>query len=254
MTAPPRRSVCDGDDDGQTKPSVTATTGNETSGTTRKADWLRIIIPLIVYAALAFVAWKLGLLKAKNVAKLSQSPGIAGLPWLEIGFVGLYATVATLALPVGPLAYAAGALFGFLRGATYVWLGSMAGAVAGYFLARTVLGPSARRLLGRYRQKLHDLRKGNVFLTSFRMQLLPIVPFGAFNYAAAISKFAPLPFLGGTALGIIPGTLIATFVGDELLAGMTGNRRKPLFIAISIALGLMALSFVPALIGKLKKR
>jgi uncharacterized membrane protein YdjX (TVP38/TMEM64 family) len=223
-------------------------------GAARKTDWLRVIVPVVLYIAIALAGWKLGFFKQATVQKYLKASGFAGVSWIAIAFIAAYAAVATLALPVGPLAYGAGAIFGFLRGSIYVWIGSMIGATAGYFLARTALASSARRLLGRYRDKLHDIGKGNVFLKSFRMQLLPIVPFGAFNYAAAISRFPPLPFLAGTALGIIPGTLLATFVGDRLIAGMTGNSRKPLFLAIGIAAALMALSFLPALLKKMKKR
>jgi uncharacterized membrane protein YdjX (TVP38/TMEM64 family) len=226
----------------------------KSEGHSRKTDWLRLIVPVVLYLGLALVGWKLGFFKPEKVQKYLQSSGFAGVSWIAIAFVAIYAAVATLALPVGPLAYGAGAIFGFLRGSIYVWIGSMFGAAAGYLLARTAFGPSARRLLGKYREKLHGLRKGNVFLKSFRMQLLPIVPFGAFNYAAAISKFPPMPFLAGTALGIIPGTLVATFVGDRVIAGMTGNSKKPLFLAIGIAAALMALSFIPALLKKMKKR
>lgn len=228
-----------------------AEVGTGSDRASRKMDWLRILGPLLLYVTLAIVGWKLGLFKGANVQRYVMSSGFAGFSWIAIAFVTLYATVATLALPVGPLAYGAGAIFGFLRGSLYVWVGSMIGATAGYFLARTALGPSARRLLGRYREKLHDLRRGNSFLKSFRVQLLPIVPFGAFNYAAAIGKIPPLPFLAGTALGIIPGTLVATFVGDRVIAGMTGSSRKPLILAVGIAAGLMALSFLPALLKRI---
>ncbi len=222
-------------------------------GRARKMDWVRVTVPLALYIVLALTAWKLGLFKTDNIKRLSQSSGIAGVPWIAVAFITLYAAVATLALPVGPLAYAAGALFGFTRASIYVFAASMLGAVAGYFFARTLFAPSARRLLGRYKDKLHDLKKGNVFLTSFRMQLLPILPFGAFNYAAAISKFPPLPFLAGTALGIIPGTLLATLVGDRLLAGVTGSSRRPLFIGLAIAAALVLLSFVPSIVKRIRK-
>ena len=208
-------------------------------------DKFRLIAPVVLYAALALVAWKLGYFHEDKVAAAAETSRASLL--VGAAFVILYGSVAALALPVTPLAYGAGAIFGFWRASVLVWIGSMLGAAAGYYLARGVLAAPARRLLGNYNDKLRSLRKGNVFLTSFRLQLMPIVPFGAFNYAAAISKFDPLPFFSGTALGIIPGTLMATFIGAQLAAGVHGKSRRPYLWGGAVAIIALALSFAPKL-------
>jgi uncharacterized membrane protein YdjX (TVP38/TMEM64 family) len=216
------------------------------------SDKVRLIAPIVLYVILALVAWRLGYFREQKVAAAAGS--VASNPWVGAVFVLIYAAIAALALPVSPLAYAAGAVFGFLRGFILVWLGSMIGAVAGYFLARGILAKPARRLLGRYNEKLHGLRHGNVFLTAFRLQLMPIVPFGAFNYAAAISKLPPVPFFAGTAVGVIPGTLMATFIGAQVIAGVHGGGKKPYALAAGVFLVLIALSFAPKAWEKLRTR
>jgi uncharacterized membrane protein YdjX (TVP38/TMEM64 family) len=130
----------------------------------------------------------------------------------------------------------------------------MIGSTGGYFLAREIWAKPARRMLGRYNEKLHGLRKGNVFLNAFRMQLMPIIPFGVLNYAAAISKLSAPRFFAGTALGIIPGTLLATFVGDRVIAGVHGGGKQPYFVAAGVMVVLLGLSFAPKLWAKLKGR
>jgi uncharacterized membrane protein YdjX (TVP38/TMEM64 family) len=215
-------------------------------------DKVRLIAPVVLYAILAIVAWKLGYFHEQKIAAAAESS--RGTLWVGGTFVLIYGAIAALALPVGPLAYAAGAVFGFWRASILVWLGSMLGAVAGYYLARGIWAKSARRLLGRYNDKLHGLRKGNVFLTAFRLQLMPLIPFGVFNYAAAISKLQPLSFFGGTAVGIIPGTLLATFVGDRFIAGVHGKSKMPYLFAALAAVVLLALSFAPKLWEKMHKR
>jgi uncharacterized membrane protein YdjX (TVP38/TMEM64 family) len=209
------------------------------------SDKIRLVAPVVVYAILALVAWKLGYFRTQKVT--AAAGNATGSLWIGAAFVFVYGAVAALALPVGPLAYASGAVFGFWRASILVWIGSMIGAVAGYYLAHGVWAKSARKLLARYKEKLHDLRKGNVFLTALRMQLMPVVPFGAFNYAAAISKLPPLPFLAGTAIGIIPGTLMATFIGAQVIAGVHGGGKKPYVLATGAVLLLLALSFAPKL-------
>ncbi len=213
-------------------------------------DKIRLVAPILFYAVLAFAAWKLGYFHEENVtAAAGQSRGrlFAG-----IAFIIIYGIVSSLALPVTALAYGAGAIFGFWKASVLVWIGSMLGAIAGYYLARGIWAKPARRLLGHYNEKLRSLRKGNVFLTSLRVQLMPVIPFGPFTYAAAISKFDPLQFFAATALGIIPGTLIATFIGAQLAAGVHGKSKLPYVWGGAAALLVLTASFAPKLWEKFR--
>jgi uncharacterized membrane protein YdjX (TVP38/TMEM64 family) len=220
----------------------------------RWADWLLILVSLLVVGVFTVVAWKLGLFQAVDARKLSSATGhVVKAGWLPFVFVVIFGIVGALPLPITPLALGAGAVFGFVRGSILVWLGSMLGATVGYFLARSVWGDTVRRLLGRHREKLHGVRKGNVTLMALRMRLMPILPFGVFNYAAAISKLPPTSFLIGTAVGIIPGTLLSTFVGDRFIAGISSGDKQPLLVAAAVTLLLLGLSFLPRLLKTLRK-
>jgi uncharacterized membrane protein YdjX (TVP38/TMEM64 family) len=217
-------------------------------------DWLRMALPVLVVAGFIVLAWRFGYFSLKTPEQLDAATDrVESLPWLAPIFVLSYAALATLAAPVSPLAYAAGALFGVVRGSVYVWLGSIVGAMAGYFLARTSLAGPARRLLGRFRDRIRQLRDGNAFTTTLRLQMLPILPFGIFNYAAGVMRLRIPGFLAGTALGILPGTIAAAYVGDRLVAGLeTGNKRALLLAGLIVAT-LFALSFAPTLVKKLRR-
>ena len=215
-------------------------------------DKIRLVAPFVVYAVFAIVAWKLGYFHEQKVIQHSRTSSAS--PFVATAFVLIYGAIAALALPVTPLAYAAGAIFGFARATILVWTGSMLGAVGGYYLARGIWAKPARRLLKHYEAKLDSMAKSHVLLTSFRLQLMPIVPFGAFNYAAAIAKFDVLPFLAGTALGIIPGTAMATFIGAQIAAGVHGKSRKPYVWGGIVAALALVLSFAPKLWDKLRHR
>jgi uncharacterized membrane protein YdjX (TVP38/TMEM64 family) len=220
----------------------------------RLADVSRLVVSALVLGVLAFIAWKLGLLRATGAGKVSRLTGFGGgTALLAVTFIVVYALIAALALPLFPLAYGAGAVFGFLRAALLVWIGSMLGATAGYLLARYVWGSAARRLLGPHDERLKDLQQGNSALITFRMRLSPIVPFGGFSYAAGISKMPLTSFLSGTALGVIAGTLLATFVGDRFMAGMHGNYSHPLLLVAGVPIVLLVLSFLPDLIERLRR-
>lgn len=220
----------------------------------RMTDWLRLLFSILVLGGFALAAWKLGLFNAstaeKVTAKAAHGPRSFVFP---VVFTAIYALVGAFALPTGPLSYGAGAMFGVVRGSIYVWVASMAAATTGFFLARGILGKAARRMLGDHKKKLGNLKHGNVAMTAFRMQLFPLIPFGLFNYAAAISKMPFGEFLIGTAFGIIPGTLLSTFIGDRVIAGVTGNDSKSLFLAVGVAVLFFGLSFLPGLLKKLRK-
>ncbi|HXT17966.1 MAG TPA: VTT domain-containing protein [Gemmatimonadaceae bacterium] len=221
----------------------------------RPSDWARLLVPLLLIAAFLVAAWKLGYFNLKDPSKLTAAADRAqNLPWFGPVFAIAYGVVAAFAAPVSPLAYGAGAMFGVVQGTIWVWTGSMIGGTAGYWLARGAWAGAAKRMLGRYQEKLQDLERGNAFLTVLRVQLLPIVPFGVFNYAAGATKVPFLPYLLATAIGVIPGSIAAVYVGDRVAAGFRGGGKSAFLVAAIVMAALFALSFLPNLIKKLRGR
>jgi uncharacterized membrane protein YdjX (TVP38/TMEM64 family) len=210
---------------------------------------------LVALAIFIVVAWRHGYFDLKNPQKLGAAAQRAqDIPWLGPIFVAVYSTLAMLAAPVSPLAYGAGAVFGVWRGTLYVMIASLLGATAGYYLAHSAWSGVARRLLGRFHDKLRELRHGHVFLTTLRLQLLPIMPFGIFNYAAGVARLPFWKFIAGTAIGILPGTIAAVYVGDRLMAGITGSDKRAFVVAGIVVAALFGLSFAPSLVKRLRGR
>jgi uncharacterized membrane protein YdjX (TVP38/TMEM64 family) len=219
----------------------------------KPSDWLRVALPIIALAVFIIVAWKHGYFDLKNPEKLgAAAERVQDIPWLGPIFVGVYAGLAAFAAPVSPLAYGAGAVFGVIRGTIFVMVASLIGASAGYFLARSAWSGVARRLLGRFHGKLGEMRRGSVFLTTLRIQLLPIMPFGIFNYGAGVARLSFFPFLAGTAVGILPGTIAAVYVGERVMAGITGSDKRAFVVAGLVVASLFALSFAPTLVKRLR--
>jgi uncharacterized membrane protein YdjX (TVP38/TMEM64 family) len=208
---------------------------------------------VLALAGFIILAWRHGYFDLKNPQKLgAAAERVQDIPWLGPIYVSVYASLAMLAAPVSPLAYGAGAVFGVIRGTLFVWIASIIGASAGYYLARSAWSGVARRLLGRFHGRLRELRHGNVFLTSMRLQLLPIMPFGIFNYGAGVAHLPFLPFLAGTAVGILPGTVASVYVGERVMAGITSSDRRAFVVAGLVVAAMFALSFAPSLITKLR--
>jgi uncharacterized membrane protein YdjX (TVP38/TMEM64 family) len=220
----------------------------------RLTDWLRLLIPTVAVIALVALAWRLGYFKLHNKETLNAAADrVADIPWLAPGFIVVYATLAALAIPISPLAYAAGAVFGVWRGTAWVLLASLIGGAAGYALAKTLLAGPARRLLGKHEHKLHGLRRGRAWLAVMRLQVLPVTPFSIVNYAAAVSGVPFVAFLVGTMLGIVPGTVLAVIVGDRLQSGIAEGHRDALWVGLGLAAATLLLSFLPALVRSFRR-
>jgi uncharacterized membrane protein YdjX (TVP38/TMEM64 family) len=208
------------------------------------ADWLRLIVPGIIFVGLIALAWKLGYFQLENSQQLETTVHrVSGDPWLLPIFAVAYTVMVALAFPASPLAYAAGTLFGFWRGSIIVWVASLIGAAGGYWLARGAWSGMAKRMLGRHSNMLTQLKGTDPFLTTLRMRILPIVPFGGFTLAAAVSKLSFPGFMVGTALGAVPSTVAAVYVGDRVMAGIRGGSGHPFIIAGALSAALLLLSF-----------
>lgn len=210
----------------------------------RTSDWLRVATPFAALAVVLYLAAARGYFDIDAADAAAMARQARHTPLLAVFLSALYAGLAALALPVAPLGYGAGALYGFIRGATLVWIASMVGAALGYFLARGIMRGPALRILGRFAPMIDTLRDRHGFMTVLRIQLLPLIAFGPFNYAAGIAGIPFWPFMAATALGIVPGTIAIVYVGDRVMAGLRGDEGHPFLVAAVVSVALVLLSFV----------
>ncbi|MBB1243320.1 VTT domain-containing protein [Streptomyces durbertensis] len=148
-------------------------------------------------------------------------------------FALLYAVAAALFVPRPLLGLAAGALFGSALGVAAAVAGTVLGAglclAVGRALGRDAVRPLLRgRRLAAVDRQLSDHGFRSVLL----LRLLPGVPFAASNYAASFSRVRWPVFLGATALGGLPYTLVYALAGSR-----AGEPVSPVFLAV---LGLAA--------------
>ncbi|HCQ90330.1 MAG TPA: TVP38/TMEM64 family protein, partial [Clostridium sp.] len=57
----------------------------------------------------------------------------------------------------------------------------------------------------------------NEFLTILILRLIPLIPFDVISYGAGFSKIKYKNFISATILGIIPGVVVFTNLGDKSL-------------------------------------
>lgn len=217
----------------------------------RRATLVRVAVLVALIAAAVFAAWKFGLFGLRDPARLADAVRRArSVRAIAPIFVVVYAIVATFGLPATPFTLAGGAIFGTVLGSVLNWCGAVLGATGSYLLAKALGRDALRHLLGSKVEKLDGLVDRGGFMTIFRLRLLPVVPFNLLSFAAGLAGVPLRAYLLGTALGIIPGTIVYTWFADSLIAGAQGASRAALVkVGIAAAL-LIAVSFAPALVRR----
>jgi uncharacterized membrane protein YdjX (TVP38/TMEM64 family) len=172
-------------------------------------------------------------------------------PWAPLGFVALYAALCPLGLPVTPLVVAGGLVFGVFWGATYNFLGTVAGAATTYGMGRLLGREFVVHLLGERLKRVERLFARTRFWTLVRLRFVPL-PFPLVNYGAALAGVPAPLFLSSTAVGLAPSVFLFTYFAALLVrAAAAGERRGPLLVQASLAFGslltLTLLSFLPKL-------
>ena len=168
--------------------------------------------------------------------------------WAAVLYILLFTLLPAVFFPVAVLALAGGLLFGLLWGSVYTFIGAMLNCSLMFLLSRTV-GRSRvdalvrERLSPQWQQRLQNTGGRQGFWLLILLRLIPAVPYNLINYSFGLT---PMPFgayLLGSAIGIIPGTLVFINLGDKAI-----NPASPSFwIAIALLVLLLA---VTALLGK----
>jgi len=144
-----------------------------------------------------------------------------------LGFVLFYTAVVAFSLPIASLlTLAAGALLGWPAIGLIV-VAATAGASLLFIAARGLFRDVLRARAGPFFARLEAGFTKNAFGYLLFLRLMPAAPFWAVNILPAFSGMRLAPFIGATAIGIIPGTSVYVAVGrgfDHLLAqGKTPN-------------------------------
>jgi len=205
-------------------------------GTVGAVRWWRVLAGTVV--ALAAVVAVVLLVRSGGIHDVRRIVADSGA-WAPVLFVLLQGVVTITPLPRTLFTVAAGVLFGSIAGMLLTVLATVLAALAAYWLVRLVGGGfverhSHRRGVGWVRARLDH----NGLLAVVSLRLIPAVPFAVLNYAAGLAGVRLLPYVVGTVLGVLPGTVAIVVLGDA--AG--GGHLHPATFAVSIAGGLLGLA------------
>lgn len=152
--------------------------------------------------------------------------------------------------PLAPVAFAAGAVFGFGRGWLAITLGTGVGAAINFLLARYVVrGPISRRLLQNEKFRLIDSAIGREGWKVVALLRFVPIPFGLANYAYGLSAIAFWPYLLATVVAIIPANAFLVYLGHSAHSAISSpaGQRHPgqyLLLAVGVTAAFLALRYL----------
>ncbi len=190
------------------------------------------------------VLFKTGILQLfLNLEVLVEQFKLAGA-WGATLFVLAHIIATAVGMPGTVLVVAGGMLFGLVWGTFWSVIGATLGAIAAFYAARYLLRDWVERRFSHHSALVWMKQIGdrNALLCVLAVRFAPISPFNLVNFLFGLSNIDPKSYAMGTGLGIIPGTLVYTWVGVTGSQALQGEGVIPLLIALS---GLALLSAIP---------
>lgn len=163
---------------------------------------------------------------------------VAGLGWagplaLVTGFI-LQAVIPVI--PALIMIAVTARAYGPVEGFFIVYIGTMLGAVAGYWLGRTVGNSLVRLLIGETaRRKTYEFAEKNGVQGILMVRLMPILSADAMNLVAGAARMPFRPFMLASAAGALPVT--------ALVVWLSGNNHRMMWGLglVSVLVGLVFL-------------
>jgi len=154
--------------------------------------------------------------EALQAALEAFAAGLATNPHALAEFWVAYVTCEMLGVPALPLTMSAGALFGVVKGTALVSTAGVAAAGGGFLVARYALRERITRLLDGNSKwaSINRALGANSFRIITLLRLSPLMPFSLSNYAYGVTRLQLLPYLAGSWLGMLPGTLAYVSAGS----------------------------------------
>jgi phospholipase D1/2 len=174
---------------------------------------------------------------------MAWASDFARTPWAPVLIVLAYTPASIVMFPRPLLTLLAVAAFGAWYGFAYAFCGILVAAMATYALGQRLDRQGVRRIARGRLNRLTQVMRKRGLLAMTAVRLVPLAPFAVVNMMAGAIRIQPAHFVIGTALGILPGTLIATVFGDQLFAALRDRRLvDPLAVTAIVALGALLLT------------
>ena len=167
--------------------------------------------------------------------------------WLPVVVLAAYVIGGLVVFPVTVLIAVTGMVFTPLPAFGYALAGSLLSATLTYAIGRKAGAQPLRNLLGTRVNRVSRALARRGVLSVAAVRMLPVAPFSFVNLAAGATQVRFADYLAGTLLGMAPGILVITLLGNQL--GRVLSDPEPMELALfglfiiawlAISLGLQA--------------
>jgi len=134
--------------------------------------------------------------------------------YIIFAFIGIYIAATAFMVPASALTIGGGFLFGTYIGAPATIIGATIGACVLFIAAKSSIGETLKSIAGPFVGKMEKGFNENALSYLFTLRLIPIFPFAVVNIAPAILGAKFRDYFITTALGIIPGTVAYSLIGN----------------------------------------
>jgi phospholipase D1/2 len=206
--------------------------------------WLLLGALIATLAALA-VAWRHTALadwtQLASLAAWAHEPDAR--IWLPLLVLSAYTPASLTLFPRPVITLFAVATFGPWIGFALAFTGILLAALATYALGMRFDPERARLLEGARAARLRALLQRQGVLAVTAVRLVPVAPFAVVNAAAGALRVRLHHFMLGSALGILPGTAMATVLGDRIAAVIRSPDPLNLFLIAAALCVLVGVTF-----------
>lgn len=234
----------------------------ETTEPVKRAIWIRLWPAYVIVTGL-FAAWQLGLFELLSIDTLREQQAVLEgfvsqhLIVALIAYVVIY-SLATLFMVPGALwiTIAGGFLFGLAGGSVATVIGATLGASMLFFAARTSIGSALHQIARPFVEKVEGEFQKDALSYMFAMRFVPAMPFPVANILPAVLGAKYRDYFITTALGIIPGVIAYTWVGDGLgatfAAGEDPDLGSVFWNLLPAVIALLVVSLIPVIYKRVR--
>jgi uncharacterized membrane protein YdjX (TVP38/TMEM64 family) len=180
---------------------------------------IRIIAFGAVLIALALLWLHTPLREWADVPRLVDAAHRLGdSPLAPFAVLAAFVAAGLVVAPVNVLIAATMVVFGPLVGICYALLGSLLNAIVLYEIGRLLPAARLRARLDRPLRLLTGRMSHQGILAIMLIRIVPVAPYSVVNVIAGAAHLARVPYLIGTALGMLPGIILNALLIDRLIA------------------------------------
>jgi uncharacterized membrane protein YdjX (TVP38/TMEM64 family) len=194
-----------------------------------------LIFGLLVFGAIAAWRWREALDPAAITALIDRYPAA------PLGFLTLHIVASLVFVPRTLLAIVAGLLFGLWWGVLWAEIGGVAGAAAGFLVARHINSGLVDIERSRHvRPVLRRVERGG-WRAVVLLRLIPLMPHSLANYGLGLTRLPLAAYVFGSLIGQLPMTIAYVDLGaagGQLMLGRAGWLEPTLIGLVALSLSL----------------